>query len=226
MFPVLKMDFLISLICLCVMVIFAEAQITNEGPCFNFKGDSYLHFTPNNFDSNNSIHYTIKFRTLQDNGILMYARGRQGDDEALFIKNGKLQFHLFNTAATGIEGYFGAHLEGDETVNIDKWITVHVYRSWEHYDKKQRRMRKKTGFEVQIDGNLYSHVDYFQRSDISIQPPIYFGGYRESLSSTLSNFIGQIKDISEEKNKFTFENPSLNYGSRVEVSCVESEAQN
>lgn len=200
---------------------FAGAQAVKEGPCFQFNGDSYLHFTPNNFNNNNSIHYTFKFRTTQENGILMYSRGAQGDDEALFLKGGKLRYHLFNTSPIGIDGFFGAYLQGDEQVNTDQWITVQVYRSWSQHDRKQRRTMKKTGFEVEINGTLFSHVDYLERSDISILPVIYFGGYKESLSSQLHNFNGQIMDISEEKNGRMFENPSLNYKSLVQLSCLE-----
>lgn len=54
----------------------------------------------------------------------MYATGLEGDDEALFIRNGKLCYHLFNTSPTGVEGYFGASMEGDENVNTNEWITV------------------------------------------------------------------------------------------------------
>ncbi|BFY98761.1 hypothetical protein BsWGS_01801 [Bradybaena similaris] len=203
------------------LTVFADAQAVNDGPCFDFHGDSYLQFTPNNFNNNNSIHYSMTFRTTQENGILYYAQGPHGNDEALVIKNGKLRYHLFNTAPSGIGGYFGAYLEGDENVSIGDWVTVHTFRSWRQYDSNQRHTRKKTGFEVSVGGQTYKHEDYYERSDISMNPVIYFGGYRDALGATLNNFIGQIKDISEEKNGYSFENPSLNFGSRVGLACLD-----
>lgn len=215
------MELIFHFLCVCLLAVLTKAQ-NREGPCFEFPGDSYLHFTPNVFDNNNDIHYTLHFRTTQENGILLYARGQDGDDEALYIKNGKLRYHLFNTSPTGIEGYFGAFLEGDETVNIGQWVKVQVYRSWKHVEPPQRRIKTKTGFEVEIDGVVYKHFDYLERRDISILPTIYLGGYRESLSSTVHNFTGQIKNIYEEKNGYLFENPSVNYMSKVSLFCLDS----
>ncbi|CAG5122864.1 unnamed protein product [Candidula unifasciata] len=208
----------------CIMS--AGAQTVDEGTCFNFHGDSYLQFTPNNFNNNNSIHYSMKFRTAQENEIILYTQGPHGDDEALFIKNGKLRYHLFNTSPSGVEGSFGAYLEADENVATGSWITVHVFRSWPQYDSNMRRTRRKTGLEVDIDGQTYIYVDYFERDGISIHPVIYLGGYRNTLGTTLNNFTGQIKDIFEEKNRHRFENPSLNYGSRVGLDCVGTVAPN
>ncbi|BFZ01696.1 hypothetical protein BsWGS_04735 [Bradybaena similaris] len=216
------MELIFPVVCICLLVAFSDGQETREGPCFEFPGDSYLHFTPNVFDNNNDIHYRLKFRTGQENGILLYARGQEGDDEALYIINGKLRYHLFNTSPTGIEGYFGAFLESDERVSIGEWIQVHLYRSWKHREPPQRRVKKKTGFEVNIQGNVYRHFDYLERDDVSLLSTIYLGGFRESLSSTVHNFTGQMKDIYEEKNAYLFENPSLNYLSKVSLTCLDS----
>lgn len=60
---------------------------------------------------------------------------------------------------------------------------VHTFRSWRQYDSNRRQMRKKTGFEVNVGGQTYKHVDYYERSDISVHPVIYFGGYRDTLVS-------------------------------------------
>lgn len=46
-------------------------------------------------------------------------------------------------------------------------------------------MRRKTGFEVEIEGDVYAHVDYLERSDITILPTVYVGGYKESLVSAV-----------------------------------------
>jgi hypothetical protein len=215
------MDFVFSLVFLCLMAVLAEAQSDIEGPCFQFPGDSYLHFTPNNFNNSESIHFSLRFKTTQANGVLMYSRGLYGDDEALFISNGLLRYHLFNTSPTGVENYFGGLYEGSESVNLDNWVKVDIYRSWKFVQPPQRQVKQKTGIVVEIDGQQYPHLDYLERSDISLEPTIYLGGYKESLSSTVHNFTGQIKDVFEEKNAYRFENPSLNFQSKVQLDCME-----
>uniref|UniRef100_A0A0B7AGG2 Laminin G domain-containing protein n=1 Tax=Arion vulgaris TaxID=1028688 RepID=A0A0B7AGG2_9EUPU len=214
------MDLLFSVVFLCLLAVLTDGQARNEGPCFDFHGNSYLHFNPNIFDNNDNIHFSLQFKTTLENGIILYSRGLQGDDEALYIRNGKLRYHLFNTSPTGVEGYYGAYMEGDETVNIDDWIKVDIYRHWSYVEPPQRRPKRKTGFEVEIGGDIYRHIDHLDRRDISLQPTIYLGGFRESLSETVFNFTGQIKDVYEEKNRVMFENPSGNFLSRVSLSCI------
>ncbi|CAL1542044.1 unnamed protein product [Lymnaea stagnalis] len=209
---------LIVSICALVSLTRAQGNAYYEGPCFQFRGTSYLHFTPDNFNNSNDIHYSFKFKTTSRNGLLMYSKGDYGDDEALYVRDGKLAYHIFNTSPTGIEGYFGGFFQGNENVNTDQWIRVNVYRIWRVYNARLRRWRPQTGFVVQVGNRSHEHLDYLERADISLRPVIYFGGYREHLSETVRNFVGEIKDIREQKNGQTFETPSLNYKSEV-VAC-------
>ncbi|XP_005092188.1 uncharacterized protein LOC101858164 [Aplysia californica] len=220
------MEIVYSVVCFCLLLAFAVANpVDEEGPCFDFNANSYIHFTPNNFLNNGSIHYSLKFRTTQPNGLLLYASGRFGDEEALFIQAGKLTYHLFNTSPTGVEGYFGGFFQTRENVDTGDWITAHVYRMYEVEDIFQRRSRDQTGLVVEIGDQVYRYVDYLERDDISIQPTVYIGGFREPLSETVGFFRGQIKDIREAKNKMLFDEPSLNFRSRVGRNCFQFNPQ-
>lgn len=215
------MDYLFSLLCVCILVTFVIAE---EGPCFNFPDTSYIHFSPNNFINNDAAHYRFRIKTKADSGIIMFAEGdeAEGDHETIFIRDGKLGYHLFNTSPEGIGGSFGGLFQLAQPVNTGDWITVNMYRSWPTWDARRGKDKPKTGIEATINGQVYSRVDHRNRTDITLGTTIYFGGYREPLSDDVGYFVGQIEDIYEAKNDHTFVEPSLNSGSRVILNCLET----
>ncbi|XP_012934586.1 laminin subunit alpha [Aplysia californica] len=214
------MELLFSIGSLLVLSTVAVANEAPEGPCFQFPGDSYIHFTPNNFINDGSVHYRLTFRTTSPNGIILYARGIQDDDEALFLREGKLAYHLYNAGPAGLGRYFGGYFQTEENVNTGDWVTVNVYRVWAVLDQTQRRFQNQTGIVVEIGDRELRHVDHLDREDIRIMPTIYVGGFREPLSDTVGFFEGQIKDIREARNGVVLEEPSLNYMSKVGRTCM------
>ncbi|KAH9499245.1 hypothetical protein Btru_004526 [Bulinus truncatus] len=219
---------LVLLVSLYSVSTIAGQDTTDASFCFTFFGDTFLQFDFNNFNNTNGIYFSLKFKTTQPNGIILYSRGSgtHYDDEAVFVRNGKLVYHLFNTSPTGVEGYFGAYFHGQDLVNTGQWITLHVYRMYREYSSRQRREIYKTGFVAEINGVRHEHVDHLTRTDISLSNSVFVGGYSAPLSATIKRFQGQIKDIQEHAHGLVFETPTLNFMARVQTSCTEDEAYN
>ncbi|GFO24619.1 hypothetical protein PoB_005112400 [Plakobranchus ocellatus] len=166
------------LICLAVA---QNGQEEQQGACFQFYGNGYLKFNLRDFNNHGHAHYSMKFETSIPNGILMYSRGEHYDDEALFLRDGKLNYHLFNTSPNGIGGQFGGLFQGEVPVNIGDSIEVHVYRAFNVRDETQRREVQQTGLVYTVNGRTYTHVDNRIRTGISLSPEVYIGGYKERL---------------------------------------------
>ncbi|XP_059163429.1 uncharacterized protein LOC131946580 [Physella acuta] len=215
--------FVLTLLVLTLLPLLTTGAVTQTGQCYTFNGNSYLDFSPENFNNNNNAHYSFKFKTTQANGLLLYARGPHDDDEAVFLRNGKLVYHLFNTSPTGIEGYYGGLYQGTEEVNIDEWISVDIFRSWQTTSagtgSSVDRQKSLTGLWYEVDGRTYNNTDELVRTDIALSPTVYVGGYRSSLSQTVGNFEGIISDLYEEKNQWSFEDPSHNFMNGVVYGC-------
>ncbi|RUS73305.1 hypothetical protein EGW08_018934 [Elysia chlorotica] len=210
----------VSFIGLLLTLVVELASANDNDPCFTFHGNGFLRFHLDKFDNSNSAHYSLKFRTQSAHGLLLYSEGVHGDDEALYIRNGMLVYHLFNSSPSGVEGSFGGRFLGEVAVNTDDMIEVHTYRSFSVTDEVQRTTREQTGLVYTVGGNTYSHIDYRPRSGISLNNDVYVGGYKESLSDTVGNFTGQISGIREEKNAALFRSFSLNAGGKVTSNCL------
>ncbi|XP_046371202.1 uncharacterized protein LOC124145471 [Haliotis rufescens] len=188
----------------------------DDGPCFEFSGNSsYLEFEPENFDLYDSAHYKLSFKTTQQNGILLYARGSH-DYEAIYIRGGKLIYDLYNPTSGGAGGTFGVHFESNGLVNNDRWVSVEVFRN--------RRVRRgaarmpgqqpplMSGLVLESDGEEEEHVQEVTLVGVHIQGLVYVGGAGRDLSPTVREFKGKISDIWELKNDKRFEDPSRNSG--------------
>ncbi|KAK0055252.1 laminin subunit alpha [Biomphalaria pfeifferi] len=219
------MEFVIALLVSLFTVSTTRGQDSDGGEshCFSFPGDTFLQFDFNNFNNSNDIYFSLKFKTRESNSVILYSRGSgtHYDDEAVFIRNGKVGYHLFNTSPTGVEGYFGAFFIGNELVNTNEWVTLHVYRMYRDVNSRQRRVHPKTGFAVEIQGVRHEYVDHLVRTDISLSNSIFIGGYSQPLSSTIKRFVGQIRDIREHSNGLAFETPTLNFMASVQTFCSE-----
>ncbi|KAK3743747.1 hypothetical protein RRG08_043479 [Elysia crispata] len=210
----------VSFIGLLLVLAVGLTSADNTNPCFTFYGNGYLRFHLDKFDNSNSAHYSLKFATTASHGLLIYSEGLHGDDEALYIRNGRLVYHLFNSSPSGVEGYFGAHFMGEVPVNTGDQIEVHMYRSFNVTDEVQRTTQEQTGLVYTVGGTTYSHVDFRPRIGISLNDDVYVGGYKQSLSDTVGNFTGQISSIREEKNEALFRTFSLNSGGSVSTNCL------
>lgn len=191
-----------------------------DDPCFTFTGNGYLKFNLDGFINDGHAHYSLKFKTSSPHGVIMYSSGDHGDDEALFVREGKLIYHLFNQASTGVEGQFGGRYVGDVPINTEDEVEVHMYRSFEVADPVQRTTKEQTGLVYTVGGSTYTHVDFRPRTDISLNSEIYVGGFNGVLSSTVGNFTGQIAHIREEKNNALFRTFTTNAGGHVRSGCL------
>ncbi|GFR69430.1 hypothetical protein ElyMa_002049900 [Elysia marginata] len=189
-------------------------------PCFTFNGEGYLRFNLHDFDNSGPAHYSLKFRTRSNHGLLIYSETNNGDDEALFIRDGMLVYHIFNSSPHGVEGYFGGRFLGTVPVNTGEEVEVHMYRGFDVTDSVQRRTHQQTGLVYTVGGRTYTHVDFWSRSGIVLDNEVYVGGFKQSLSDTVGNFTGQISGIREEKNNALFRTFSQNAGGNVDPHCI------
>lgn len=205
----------LGVIALC-LVTWTGAQ---KGPCFDFSGDAYLEFEPDNFDLSNSAHYSFNFKTTQEDGIILYAKGSH-DYEIIYIREGILNYDLVNPEASGVGSSYGAHLESSHRVNNGTLISVEVFRN--------RRVRRgqalmpgerspiQTGMVLKVAGEGTREEEHLMRPGrlvgVHILLPVYIGGFVRDLSSTVRQFKGQISDIREKKTNKVFIDPSRNFG--------------
>ncbi|XP_046568413.1 uncharacterized protein LOC124276801 [Haliotis rubra] len=197
---------------LCIVAVLSA----DEGPCFEFNGNnSYLEFVPDNFDLIDSAHYKLSFMTTQENGIILFARGSH-DYEALYVRDGKLNYDLFNPTSNGAGGTFGIHFESNGPVNTNDWFSVEVFRN----RRVRRGEARMTGQESPLMSGLVlthngveeEHVREVTLEGVHIQGLVYVGGAGRELSSRVREFKGKIENIWELKNGMRFEDPSRNSG--------------
>ncbi|XP_067649224.1 uncharacterized protein [Haliotis asinina] len=197
---------------LCVMAV----SSAEPGPCFEFNGNnSYLEFVPDNFDLSDSAHYKLSFRTEQENGTMLFARGPH-DYEAIYVFKGKLNYYLFNPTSFGAGGTFGVHFESNGPVNTNDWFSVEVFRN----RRVRRGEARMTGQEPPLMSGLVltengveeEHLREVTLRGVHIQGLVYVGGAGRDLSTTIGEFKGKISNILELKNGMRFEDPSRNSG--------------
>lgn len=208
----------------CLGLLFAVMVVglAADQSCYTFLGDSYLEFTTSSLDVSDSVHYTLKFRTNNASGILLYSEGSD-DYEALFIYGGKLVYLLTNPSPSGVEGTIGGFYQGNVTVNNGAWYTVELWRNWITEKRAPLSGEELTTGMVLYDdrGNkLDTRIDHLNHRGVFLDPIIYLGGISASVvhvqGSQVPQFTGKIKAIKEEKNALNFNDYSFNFEVKVQ----------
>ncbi|XP_076439687.1 uncharacterized protein LOC143279517 [Babylonia areolata] len=191
-----------------------------KGPCFEFPGESFLEFKPNNFDISQDVHYNLKLQTRASEGVVMYAEGPE-DYEALFLSQGKLVYLLTNPSPSGVEGTTGGYYVSNQEVNNGTWLEVDVWRNWEANQPYQKKKTLMTGLTIKdtSTGVVETHLDEIKHRGVRMNPTVYFGGvapYVIHTNRTVSpDLVGEIKEIHEAHNGVDFEIYSLNFDGKV-----------
>ncbi|KAL8562711.1 hypothetical protein ACOMHN_022588 [Nucella lapillus] len=189
--------------------------------CYVFMGDSYLKFATSSLNISGSVKYTLKFRTTEPSGILLYSEGPD-DYEGLYVYQGKLVYLLTNPAPTGVEGTIGGHYQGNIVVNDGAWYMVELMRNWE-----SEKQAPQVDSEMQTGIILYDEagvkmdtvIDHFNHRGVVLFSKIYVGGISASVvyaqESHVPPFTGQIKDMRKEGSGFNFTSYNVNYEVKV-----------
>ncbi|XP_041365924.1 uncharacterized protein LOC121380947 [Gigantopelta aegis] len=184
-----------------------------KGPCFSFGGTAHIEFEPENFNISYSAHYKLEFRTVQENGILLYARGTH-DYEVLYLFGGKLHYLIVNPTPWGAGGTSGDYFQSDEKVNNNTYFTVEIFRNRHNENSPQLTGNARliqTGMTIKATQEE-KHVHNIELRGLQIITPVYIGGDGAKTDTVIQEFEGEIRDIREKRNDLVFEYPSLNGG--------------
>ncbi|XP_076461185.1 uncharacterized protein LOC143293807 [Babylonia areolata] len=187
--------------------------------CYDFKGNSYLEFSPSGLSISHRVHYSLKFQTREPAGIILYSEGDH-DYEGLFVHNGQLVYLLTNPSQSGVEGTTGAFYRTSASVNTGAWFTVEVWRNWQIQKRAPLSgMELRTGIVLydEAGNRLETHTDNLNHRNVILHPTIYVGGISSSVvharGSPIPAFKGQVKDMKKEgnNNNINFRSYSRNY---------------
>ncbi|KAK7109411.1 uncharacterized protein [Littorina saxatilis] len=207
--------------CLAVLLVVLTLTHAKKSPCFVFPGETFLEFRPANFNNSHMVHYQLEFQTIAEEGILMYSEGPD-DYEALFLSQGKLIYLLTNPSPSGVEGTSGGLYVSEAQVNNDTWFKVDLWRNWEKRGRGGHRGTVlQTGMEIRdpSKNSLETHIDHINHRGVLLDPVVYVGGIKSSLTHTQGTappqFEGRIRRIHEQRNDDAFEHYSLNFDNKV-----------
>lgn len=214
---------------LLLTVTMVHAKTKGNGTCWQFPGNTFLEFTPNNLNISHNAHFRFLFKTSQRTGILMYAEGND-DFEAVFLSNGKLIYLLTNPSPSGVEGTTGGVYQSNSVVNNNTWLQVDVWRNWDFQRVGTVGTELKTGMILSVPGSnraSETHTDNLLHRGVTLKGAVFFGGIspmsRHAGASTNPppKFVGTMKAMYEERNDLFFENYNQNEGEFVQ-RCTEN----
>ncbi|KAK7485881.1 hypothetical protein BaRGS_00022876 [Batillaria attramentaria] len=181
-----------------------------KGPCFQFPGGTYLEFKLDDFNITDHAHFSMLFKTVAEEGVVLYAEGPD-DYEAVFLSQGKIHYLIANPSPSGVEGTSGGYYVSDAAVNNGTWLRLDLWRNW----PRQRRLRgggmenyTDTGMVLRdvAGGGEERHLDNIYHRGIEISSDIFIGGVRPTLthvsgSTAPPSFEGMIKEMEETRNE-------------------------
>ncbi|XP_061185641.1 uncharacterized protein LOC133193705 [Saccostrea echinata] len=120
-------------ILLLVFVSFLSWVYTEE--CFKFlkKQENYVLFNVTDANLSESAEFSLTFRTSKPDGMIFYIEGMYSkeapyDFESVYLRDGKLNYLVFNPDSTGIGRSYGSHVMTDFDVNTNEDIQVNFFR--------------------------------------------------------------------------------------------------
>ncbi|XP_052245996.1 uncharacterized protein LOC127854927 [Dreissena polymorpha] len=138
----------------------------------------------------------------------MYHRERVYDFEGVFLRDGYVNYFLFNPPEYSIGSTFGFHGRSRETLNDGKWHTVEWFRNRKSEVRSKggkNEMTTQTGLIV--DGKLVAVADG-ERVGVDIRPPYILGEdphLDDRASKVIGSYEGNVMDFRELTTSHEFE---------------------
>ncbi|KAK3109158.1 hypothetical protein FSP39_024219 [Pinctada imbricata] len=165
--------------------------------------------------------FQLTFQTSDRDVILYYVEGRKLDGvpqdyEGLFIKEGKLNYFIFNPSSLGAGSSYGSHVMADFNVDNDTVFDVEIYRNKEIDRGDGSGKEVVTGMTVtgdQVGRREITAKGAIQRMNLYSSPgkvTVWIGGHPDlsRLSNHLHNFTGTISGLKEKKSDTNFGRPT------------------
>ncbi|XP_062607687.1 uncharacterized protein LOC134269500 [Saccostrea cucullata] len=214
----------------------------NTEDCFKFrkKQKNYVLFDVTDSELSESAEFTLTFRTSKPDGMIFYIEGMYSteapyDFESLYVRDGKLNYFVFNPDSTGIGRSYGIHVMTDFDVNTNEDIQVNFFRRKEstatthdlddvahlaREDETPVETVFRSGFVVNgREFTTLSGTFPLDLKDNQEEQHVWIGGAFPSRK--MEHFDGIIRDIVNIQSNQTLDSPD---GRSLYLSCEEAES--
>uniref|UniRef100_A0A1I8GJA0 LAM_G_DOMAIN domain-containing protein n=1 Tax=Macrostomum lignano TaxID=282301 RepID=A0A1I8GJA0_9PLAT len=133
----------------------------------------------------------MRFLSFTNEGVLLYMSGRHGDYMGLYLRQGRLNYFIFNPSRLD-KSLGGVHFCSEAAIELNKVYQVEF--SFNQALPQAVSRRKFYSTALRLNGETVQLVDFYI-DDLQFETPVYFGGGPSGLDLHVLDFEGRLTDI-------------------------------